>query len=655
MAFTIRDDSICFVRAGEAVRLSACGPDCVRFQAAPGGRILEQNWTLMPRTVPARAWAEEGRAVLETGNMRAELYENGKTVYYHRGKKILEEQNELTFDQGYRTYRNAGSDLWRARVRICPRADEHFYGLGHEPTDCFDLKGCTIDLRHVNAKCAMPFVYSSLGYGFLWNQPSTGRCELAANRTCWVSDATRQVDYVVMGGDPRQVAGSLADLTGHAPPMPDWGLGFWQCRLRYETQDQVLAVARRYKELGIPLDVIVVDYFHWTEQGDYRFDPQYWPDPKAMADELHAMGTKLMVSMWPTINEKSENYRHMLENNLLIRTVSGSNRVFEFYGPQAEIDVTNPDTRAFVWQRLKENYLDKGVDCLWFDEAEPEIRPEHFDNLIFDAGPGSEVALLYPYYYNQLVYDGMRAMGRQDILTLSRCAYPGVQKFGALVWSGDIPSTFDSLRKQVKSGLNMAVCGIPWWTTDIGGFYGGHIESEEFRELIVRWFQFGLFCPVMRLHGSREGRDITRDIIEPTGGDNELWSFGERDFSILRDLVLLRQRLRPYLRREMDKASATGVPVMRPLFFDWPQDEVCWGLGDQYLFGDDILFAPILEPGQGGAVTRRVYLPQGQWVLAATGQEYPAGWHECTAGLDQFIAFVKKGSDVLAAFAPQAE
>lgn len=569
MSFSIKDNKIFFVRAGEAACLSACGKDCIRFQAAPSGKLIEQNWTLLPQEAPAKAWAEEGRAVLETGTMRAELYENGKTIYYRDGKKILEELSELTFDAQFRNYRNKGSDLWTARVSFLPNEDEHFYGLGHEATDCFDLKGCTMDLRHLNSKCAIPFVYSSLGYGFLWNQPSTGRCELAHNRTRWTSDATRQVDYVVIGGGPREVAGALADLTGHAPKMPDWGLGFWQCRLRYENQEQLLSVARRYKELGIPLDVIVIDYFHWTEQGDYRFDPKYWPDPKAMTEELHKMGIKLMVSMWPTINEHSENYRHMIENNMLIRTVSGSNRVFEFYGPQAEIDATNPETRAYVWQRLKENYIDNGVDLLWFDEAEPEIHPEHFDNLILSVGNGSETALLFPYYYAQLVYDGMKESGREDILTLSRCSYLGAQKFANLIWSGDIPSTFESLRMQIKSGLNMAMCGMPWWTTDIGGFYGGDIESDYFRELIVRWFQYGLFCPVMRLHGSRNGHDRTRDILEPTGGDNEIWSFGDRDFEILRDLIFLRERLRPYLRRHMDIASETGVPVMRPMFFDY--------------------------------------------------------------------------------------
>ena len=194
--------------------------------------------------------------------------------------------------------------------------------------------------------------------------PSTGQCELANNRTRWTSDCAKQIDYVVIGGTPREVSGTLADLTGHSPVMPHWATGFWQSRLRYETQDDVLNVARRYKELGIPLSVIVIYYFHWTEQGDYKFDPKYWQNPKAMADELHEMGIKLMVSMWPTINEKSENYREMLNNNMLVRTVSGGNRLFDFYGPQALIDPTNPEARKFVWNSLKENYIDNGVDAL---------------------------------------------------------------------------------------------------------------------------------------------------------------------------------------------------------------------------------------------------------------------------------------------------
>lgn len=645
MKFYEQDHMLYFIREGEIGRLSACGRDSIRFQAAPGGGIAEQDYTLMPQKMPAEIHMEKHRATVTNGSMTAKLYENGRVEFYFKDKLILREKSELTFDVGLRNYRSTAGGSYRARVTFEPNEKEHFYGLGHEATDCFDLKGCTVDLRHVNAKCTIPYVYSSLGYGFLWNLPSTGVCELACNRTRWTSDSTRQIDYVVIGGGPGEACETLADLTGHAPRMPEWAFGFWQSRLRYETQEQVLGVAQRYKDMGITPSVIIIDYFHWTEQGDYKFDPKYWQSPREMADKLHAMGIKLMVSMWPTVNEKSENYREMLDGNMLIRTKSGSNRVFDFYGPQAEIDPTNPDTRRFVWEKLKQNYIDNGVDALWFDEAEPEIHPEHFDNLILHAGNGEEVGLLYPYYYAKLVYDGMKSIGRNDIVTLSRCAYTGAQKFGALVWSGDIPSTFESLRMQVKSGLNMAMCGIPWWNTDVGGFYGGDIESDYFRELIVRWFQYGVFCPVLRLHGSRNGHDRTRDIIEPTGGDNELWSFGEHNLQILKELVLLRERLRPYIKKHMDIASEKGCPVMRPMFFDFPEDEICYGLGEQYMFGSDILFAPITGQGE---TQKRVYLPEGEWIRTADKTVHAGGrFIDCHAKLHEFIAFVKKGAQVI--------
>ena len=646
--FKLINNEIHFTRAGENVIISACGKNAVRFRSGANGTITDENWTLIPQNTEAKAWTDGKCAVLEAGQTRAEIYDNGKVIYYSGGRKILEEKAELTFGAQIRNYKSLCGGVWKSRVTFEPNANEHFYGLGHEATGCFDLKGSTIDLRHVNAKCTIPFIYSSLGYGFIWNMPSTGLCELSNNRTRWTSDASRQIDYVVIGGNPREVSMTLADLTGHAPKMPHWATGFWQSRLRYETQDEVLSVAEKYKQLGIPLSVIVIDYFHWTEQGDYKFDPRYWQNPREMADKLHEMDIKLMVSMWPTINEKSENYRHMLDNNMLIRTKSGSNRVFDFYGPQAEIDATNPETREFVWSKLKENYIDNGVDALWFDEAEPEIHPEHFDNLVLHAGSGDEVGLLYPYYYAKLAYDGFKSMGRGDIVTLSRCAYLGAQKFGTLVWSGDIPSTFESLSAQVMSGLNMAMCGIPWWTTDIGGFYGGDAQTDYFRELIVRWFQYGVFCPVTRLHGNRAGQDRTRDIIEPTGGGNELWSFGDDVFKILKELVMLRERMRPYIEKNMDIASEYGIPIMRPMFFDYPNEEQCYLYGEQYMFGDDILFAPVTKQGQ---TEKWVYLPEGNWVLTKDRKVYKGGdLYEISTRLDEFIAFVKAGAEIISAF-----
>ncbi len=645
---TIKNNEIYFSRPGEVVRISACGKNTIRFQGSANCKILDLDYTLMPQKVQARAYAEGNRAVLETGNMRAEIYGNGKVCFFRDGKEILCEKPELTFESGWRNYRHIEGDLWKARVTFEPRDGEHFYGLGHEPNGQFDLKGSTIDILNVNAKCTIPYVYSSIGYGFLWNLPSTGLCELSNNRTRWSSDALKQIDYVVIGGTPREVAETLADLTGHAPMMPDWAMGFWQCRLRYETQDMLLEVARKYKELGIPLSVIVADYFHWTEQGEYKFDPKYWPDVKAMTDELHSMGTRLMVSVWPTINPASENYRYMHDNNMLIRTTRGGNNVFDFYGPQAEIDATNPATREYVWKKIKENYIDNGVDLLWFDEAEPEIHPVQFENLLFHAGKGNEVGLSYSYYYTKLAYDGLKSMGRDDIITLSRCAYTGAQKHGTLVWSGDIRSTFESLSQQVKAGLNMSMCGFPWWNTDIGGFYGADTDSEYYRELIVRWFQYGVFCPVMRLHGNRGKQDWSRGMKEPTGAGNEVWSFGEANFPILRDLVFLRERLRPYIAKHMEIASKQGIPVMRPIFFDYPEDENCYSYGEEYLFGDDIIFAPVTERG---ATEKVVYLPEGRWILTKDRTAYEGGRaYSVPVKIDEFVAFVKDGAEVLEVF-----
>lgn len=648
MDFQLKDNKIYFTRGGETGVISACAEGCIRFQATASSKLTSNDWTLMPAEVSANVWMDGDTACLKTQNLTVRMENNGKCSYFIGEKCILKEQPEQTFFMHYRNYRNIGSNLWSMRVSFEPQAEEQFYGLGHERMNVFSKKGCTVDLRHLNTKASVPYVYSSLGYGFLWNMPSTGLVELGNNRTRWYSDCAKTMDYVVIAGNPKETCAKLADLTGHAPEIPSWALGFWQSRLRYETQEDVLSVARKYKELSVPLSVIVVDYFHWTEQGDYKFDPKFFPDPKKMADELHEMGVKLMVSMWPTINENSENYSHMIDHNMLLRTASGSNRVFDFYGPQAEIDATNPETRSYVWDCLKKNYIDNGVDLLWFDEAEPEVHPEHFDNLIMYAGRGDEVALIYPYYYAQLAYDGMKSIGRDDIITLTRAAYTGVQKFGALVWSGDIFSSFESLEEQVKSGLNMAMCGIPWWNTDIGGFFGGDIESDEFRELIVRWFQYGVFSPVMRLHGSRNGADRSRDIKEPTGGDNEIWSFGEKNLPILSELIKLRYRLIPYITKQMETASKEGIPVMRPMFLEYPADKACYEIGDQYFFGDDILFAPITKRGQ---TKRSVYLPEGNWILTKDKTSYSGNrWVEVSAELSEFIAFVKEGAEVLEAF-----
>ena len=641
-------------RRDETVVIEPYGRDTLRFRSTRDGEIRQEYWTLLPpEETDCTTELRDHRALIVNGAISAELFDNGKVVYYKHGKELLAERSEMAFFSGYREYLPVGADNYRATVIFEPYADEHFFGLGQEQNDVFDLKGSTSQLIHRNTKSSIPFVYSSRGYGFLWNNPSVGRCELTHNHTLWEASSTKQIDYLVIAGDtPADVMHKYADLTGHAPKFPSWASGFWQSRLRYERQEDVLRVAKEYVRRGIPLSAIVIDFFHWPEQGEWKFDSRYWPDPEALSKELAELGIRPIVSIWPTINPNSENYRHMDDRNMLVRTQRGLYGVFPFHGHQTYIDPTNPKTREFVWSRIRQNYYSRGFKNYWLDEAEPEIRPVHLDNLRFHAGNGEEVGLLYPFYYAKLFHDGLMSENQEEIILLIRAGWIGIQRFGALVWSGDIPSTFEALRMSVKTGLNMAMCGIPWWNSDIGGFWGGDTQSEYFRELIVRWFQFGVFCPVMRLHGARRRTENQGKpdpaLKEPSGGENEIWSFGDQVYPILRNLIGLRERLRPYIHRRMDIASETGAPLMRPMFFEYPDDEVCYTLDDQYMFGEDILFAPIVKQGQ---TQREVYLPEGEWVNVNDGKVYkgPASVY-ASAEIDEFIAFVKKGSDCLKAF-----
>lgn len=646
-----------YQRKDELTIIEPYGKDCLRCRSTKNSRIKDENWTVLPpATEDETVISCDGHfATITNGCMKAtidagQIWYGGIITYYRGDKQILHTRFEGDYTN---RNRHIEGDNYQISVVFDANEGEHFYGMGQEQVDLFDRKGSTCQIIHFNTKSTIPVLYSSLGYGFFWNNPSPGRCETTRNHTMFVADSAYQADYFVYGGEkPADVMKIYCDLTGYAPKFPRWAAGFWQCKLRYESQEELLSVAREYKKQGIPIDAIVIDYFHWTEQGEWKFDSKYWPDPAAMVKELEEMGIHLIVSIWPTINPKSENYSEMSERNMLIRTENGQYGTFDFYGQQTFIDVMNPETREFVWDKVKQNYYSYGIKTFWLDEAEPEVHPQQPNHLKYYLGNGAQVAQLYPYYYVKTFYDGLKAEGEEEIISLTRAAYPGSQKYGAIVWNGDIPSTFENLKMSIESGLSMSMCGIPWWNSDIGGFLFGDIESDYFRELIVRWFQFGLFCPVMRLHGARKKQSdyVPKNpgIIEPSGGDNEIWSFGEKNYPILKRLLEIREKLKDYTCKYMDINSATGAPVMRPMFWDYADDEKCYTMEDQYMYGGDIIFAPIYVEG---AVEREVYLPRGRWVNVLTGEVTEGG---CTirahAEIDEFIAFAKEGSEVLACF-----
>jgi len=522
--------------------------------------------------------------------------------------------------------------------------NEKFYGMGQHAHGRLNLKGCLLELKQVNSEVNIPFTISSRGYGFLWNNPSVGQVFFGANNTKWTADSTNCLDYWVTAGDtPKEIMSSYMTATGKPPMLPDWAAGFWQCKLRYQTQDEIMSIAMEYKKRNLPISVIVIDYFHWKAAGDWSFDPEYFPDPDGMVKELGAMGIKLMVSVWPTVESTSVNYAQMRQKGYLVLDRFGEPLRMTVDSPSVYYDPTNPDASAYHWEKIRENYCKYGIKVFWLDAIEPEYFPDDESNRWFAMGNGIQVSNLYPIMQQKAYYEGLKKEGETEIITLGRSAYTGSQKYGAAVWSGDIPSTFESLQNQVRAGLNMAVSGIAWWTTDIGGFVGGNIESDYFRELVVRWFQYGVFCPLLRLHGARESN--TEKSMQP----NEAWSFGDEAYKIIREILFLRERLRPYIMKHMKSASEDGIPIMRPMFFEYPDDPRAYEIEDQFFFGEDILVAPILSQSTW---SREVYLPKGGWVHAFTREEYQGEMlHEnIRAVLNEIPVFVRKGSNALPIF-----
>ena len=419
-----------------------------------------------------------------------------------------------------------------------------------------------------------------------------------------------------------------------------------------ERLEELLGVAREYYRRKIPLSVIVLDFFHWPHQGDWTFDREYFPDPEAMIQELKEMGIRLMVSVWPTVDRKSVNYEEMKERDLLIRTNRGIQAAMECFGMEEFMDSTNPQAREFIWKTVKKNYFDKGVALFWLDEAEPEFTAADFDLYRYYDGSALECANEYPVGYAQAFYDGMRAAGVENPINLIRCAWAGSQKYGALVWSGDVPSTFTYLRNQFTAGLNMGMAGISWWTADIGGFHGGNVNDPAFHELLMRWFQYGTFCPVMRLHGDRDPHKAPMNPdavygggICASGADNEVWSYTPELEEMMIYYIRLREAMKDYIRSVMREAHEKGTPVMKTLFYEFPEDPAAWEAEDVYLFGHDLLVAPVME---AGVRERTVYLPAGaEWVEWESKRRWSGGQEvRVKAPVCRIPLFLRNGAQV---------
>lgn len=533
--------------------------------------------------------------------------------------------------------------------------DEHDYGLGQNQEGFLDRRGHVLHCEHdYNApsgqSVCVPFLVTNKGYALLWDNPSKTTAAFGFNdRNTFTSQVGHRVSFFIIAGDYEAQYKGYRLLTGDAPMLPKSAYGYIQCKQKYTTQDELMAVARGYRSRHLPIDDLVIDWFHYTKMGEMDLDPAKWPDPAAMNRELHAMHFHTMISVWPRFIPEDRFYNTLLKNGWFEHLADGTpTNGLPYDRAGSDIDTTNPDAAKWYWSVIKENYVSKGFDSFWADETEPDLPP---NGSYFHIGPGTQFFNVYPLFHTAAFYNGMRRDMPERALILARDSYLGAQHNGTIFWSGDISPNWDTLKRQVPTGINFVASGMPYWSTDIGGWQylpSSHKPShaplidpsdarqnvggyDDYPELYVRWFQYGAFQPNFRTHGSR--------------AENEVWSYGKQAEPILIKYLRLRYQLMPYIYSLGRYSHETGAPFMRGLFLDFGADPRVADTGDEYMFGPAFLVAPVTEQG---ATSREVYLPAGtDWYNFWTNERLPGGQRVTVAApIDTLPLFVRAGSIV---------
>lgn len=555
----------------------------------------------------------------------------------------------------------AGEATYQVGATFSAPADEHYYGMGQNQGSLgpLDLRGRVIDCQHwydapSGETVCVPFMVSSKGYGIIWDNPSDTRFVAGIRgRTSFESKVGERVSFFVITGDtPEAIYSAYARVTGKTPIPPKAAFGLIQSKARYASQAEVLRVAHTYREKHYPLDIMVVDWFYWTHMGQLDINPAEFPDPDGMNKQLHDMGMQSIISIWPRFERASRYFKELDAKGYFLKdrhgkTVNGL--PFRSDRAGALIDSTNPAARKWYWEHARDNILSHGFDYPWLDETEPDLVPDGF---FYSIGSGDRYHNVFPLLHVEGFAQGMRAWKpNKRVLILSRAAYLGSQRTGALFWSSDIDPTWEALQRQIPTGLNMTASGIAYWGNDIGGWqYLPQTttatkpplldpsdardvvgQNNDYPELLTRWFEYGTFLPTLRLHGDRK--------------HTEIWAFGHQAEAIMAKYDALRYRLIPYIYSQAKKTYDTGAPFMRALWMDFPHDPNVANIGTEYMFGPAFLVAPVTEQGQ---TEKEVYLPAGSdWYNFWTNEKLTGGrWVKVASPIDQIPVFVRAGSIV---------
>ena len=624
--------------SGGVLKLQVCSDSIIHVLYSPTGNFPNRpDYIVTKSSWPAAQFnveTSDKKTTLSTSAVKVLVDQESGSVTFSAGNEQLWNDSArymwpVTVN-GEKTYR---SEL----VAAMYGTHEGFYGLGQHQAGVWNYHGESVDLSQENTNIAIPMLLSSKGYGIFWNNASRSRVNNRFVHVMYISsEVADTIDYYfIYGPDFDKIIAGYRELTGGVPMFGRWAYGFWQCKNRYKSQEEITGVAQKYRDLHIPADNIVQDWFWWNRKGEHVFNKNY-PDPKGMVDKLHDLHFHLMISVWPFFEPGSKEYDDMDKRGFFIDRTKQPHLPYHQLG-MAVYDATNPEARKYYWNLMDEHLFKIGIDAWWLDTTEPETEGQE-ENILLGhklyIGSGDRYANIFPLMTTKAVYDGQRSASDQKrVFILSRSAFAGAQRNSVTAWSGDVLSDWLSFKRQIPAGLNFVVSGLPYWTTDIGGFIsGGDLSDPKFRELFVRWFEFGTFSPVFRVHGTRYNPD-----------ENELWSYGPEN-KILLQYDNLRYRLLPYIYSLAWRTTSENYTPMRPLVMDFRDDVNAQNTGDQFMYGPAFLVNPVTEPG---ATERHTYFPRAKWYDFWTGSVVEGGkFADVAATLDRMPLYVRAGSIV---------
>ncbi len=632
-------------------------PFLINRSPAPAACLAEDEGFVYVSTASLRARVSKMNGVLET------FTADGKPVFAEGGLRTLDafDAKIIDRDRPAVTERVETADgvklrvreaekidykrLYRARLPLTFRDGEALFGLGQPESGPANLRGRTLYQCQANQSIALPFMVSTGGYGLLADCgcPFIFDGSGAEGGPFLYFSAVEALDYYIVPGSCEDAVKGYHYLSGTPSLPPAWAFGYFQSQERYETADELISIAKLYRERGIGLDCVVLDWCSWKDGhwGQKTFDENRFPDPVAMMETLHGLDTHLMISVWPNMNPRTENNAEFKEKALLL--------------PGGELyDALNPEGRALYWEQAKRGLFDMGIDAWWCDSSEPwscewDREEASVPSVIFQETArtaaeaiGADRGNAYPFFHAMAMWEGQRSTGSEKrVLNLTRSAWLGQQRFGTVMWSGDIAAKWETLKKQIAIGLDFCASGMPYWTQDIGGFFvkrgkawywNGDFEAgwddPEYQELFVRWYEYAAFLPVFRGHGT----DIRRELTNLNGAEYE---------AVLR-YNQARYRLLPYIYSLAGRIALEGGIMMKPLAFYDPDDARAREIDDEFLLGGDLLVCPVTDYG---ARSRKVYLPRGEWYELHTGKRLAGkADHLADAPLNALPVFVRAGA-----------